>query len=159
MAYIHVAIPLNISKYQHQCTLFDSYLQSFAAKTTDNPQHVFFSKGIRDLATFAYKRLDKLIDQICFIDIILPPDDFTQSLHDRHKRFLDEVLMPLLSNEPYPTTTSTTTPKPNLHKPFVAFPDNPPPSTYSYRPTRDTSQTYPMTQTTQTTTSGTPSKS
>ena len=45
MAYIHVAIPLNISTYQHQCSLFDSYLKSFAAKTTNDPLHVSFTKS------------------------------------------------------------------------------------------------------------------
>ena len=96
MAYIHVAIPLNISTYQHQCSLFDSYLKSFAAKTTNDPQHVSFTKSIRDLATFAYKRLDKLIDKLRFIDIVLPSDDLTQPLNDRHKRFLDVLLVPIL---------------------------------------------------------------
>ena len=96
MAYIHVAIPLNISTYQHQCSLFDSYLKSFAAKTTNDPLHVSFTKSIRDLATFAYKRLDKLIDKLRFIDIVLPSDDLTQPLNDRHKRFLDVLLLPIL---------------------------------------------------------------
>ena len=96
MSYIHVAIPLNISTYQHQCTLFDNYLKTFAAKTTNDPLHVSFTKSIRDLATFAYKRLDKLIDKLRFIDVVLPSDELTLPLSDRHKRFLDVILVPIL---------------------------------------------------------------
>ena len=96
MAYIHVAIPLNISTYQHQCTLFDSYLKNFASKTTPDPNHVSFTKAIRDLATFAYKRLDKLIDKLRFIDVVLPSDDFSQPLNGRQKRFLDLWLHTIL---------------------------------------------------------------
>ena len=236
MSYIHVAIPLNISTYQHQCTLFDSYLKSFASKTTNDPLHVSFTKSIRDLATFAYKRLDKLIDRLRFIDVVLPSDDLTQPLNDRQKRFLDLLLVPILrldgtlakwekqsvdgdlfdndcnvkntstplnplyppsfrtkrslafwqqnlankerkrreellkchlrkqqtttttampypdypdfheifANDSYPITTSTTTPKPNLHRTFYAVTHDPPP-TLTSRHIRDTSQTYQLT--------------
>ena len=49
-------------------------------------------------------------------------------------------------HDTYPPTTTTTTPAPILHQPFETFPDNSPPSPYSYRHTRDTdSRTYQLT--------------
>lgn len=63
LGYIHVAIPLNISTYQHQITLFHNFLADFSSKTTSNPTQVSFTKAIRDLATFARKRVDKLVEQ------------------------------------------------------------------------------------------------
>ena len=96
MAYIHVAIPLNISTYQHQVNLFDSFLQNLSTKTTSNPQAVTFTKTIRDLATFAFRRLDKLAEKLRFIDIVLPEDDLSQTPDHRQKRFLDALILPLI---------------------------------------------------------------
>ena len=94
MAYIHVAIPLNISTYQHQVQLFDTFLSNLSFKTTGTAQEVSFTKAIRDLATFAFKRLHKLTEKLRFIDIVLPEDDFTQPLNPRQKRFLSWLDMP-----------------------------------------------------------------
>ena len=94
MAYVHVAIPLNISTYQHQVTLFEAFLSNLSSKTTDTPQEVAFTKTIRDLATFAFKRLHKLTEKLRFIDLVLPDDDLTQPLNSRQKRFLDFLFMP-----------------------------------------------------------------
>ena len=94
MAYVHVAIPLNISTYQHQVTLFDTFLSNLSTKTTDTPQEVSFTKAIRDLATFAYKRLHKLTEKLRFIDLVLPEDDLSQPLRPRQKRFLSAFFMP-----------------------------------------------------------------
>jgi hypothetical protein len=92
LGYIHVAIPLNISTYQHQITLFHNFLADFSSKTTSNPTQVSFTKAIRDLATFARKRVDKLVEQLRFIDVVLPEDDLTNLHHPRQKRFLWGVL-------------------------------------------------------------------
>ena len=92
LGYIHVAIPLNISTYQHQITLFHDFLADFSSKTTSNPTQVSFTKAIRDLATFARKRVDKLVEQLRFIDVVLPEDDLTNLHHPRQKRFLWGVL-------------------------------------------------------------------
>jgi len=93
-AYIHVAIPLNISTYQHQVTLFENFLQSLTTKTTDDPHTVSFTKAIRDLATFAFKRLDKLAEKLRFIDIVLPEDTFEAELNPRQKRFFEDAFCP-----------------------------------------------------------------
>ena len=93
-AYIHVAIPLNISTYQHQVTIFENFLQSLTTKTTDDPHTVSFTKAIRDLATFAFKRLDKLAEKLRFIDIVLTEDTFEADLNPRQKRFFEEAFCP-----------------------------------------------------------------
>ena len=96
MAYIHVAIPLNITTYQHQVSLFETFLSNLSSKTTGTAQEVSFTKAIRDLATFAYKRLHKLTEKLRFVDIVLPEDDFTQPPNPRQKRFLSWLAMPAI---------------------------------------------------------------
>ena len=52
----------------------------------------------------------------------------------------------IFSNDTYPPTSTTTTPRPNLHQAFETFPKQPPPSPYISRHTRDTdTQTYQLT--------------
>jgi hypothetical protein len=86
MAYIHVAIQLNLSTFEHQLQIFDSYLTELAAVTTANRTEVTFTKAIRDLATFAKTRLEYLRFSVRFIDTILPED--TSQSKIRHKRSL-----------------------------------------------------------------------
>jgi hypothetical protein len=43
LGYIHVAIPLNISTYQQQISLFQNFLADFTTKTTTNPTQVSFT--------------------------------------------------------------------------------------------------------------------
>jgi hypothetical protein len=64
LAYIHVAIPFNTSTYQHQISLFQSFLMDFTSKTTAQPTQVSFTRAIRDLAMFARKLVDKLVEQL-----------------------------------------------------------------------------------------------
>lgn len=86
MAYIHVAIPLNLSTFEHQLQIFDSYLTELASVTTANRTEVTFTKAIRDLATFAKTRLEYLRTSVRFIDTILPED--TSQSKIRNKRSL-----------------------------------------------------------------------
>ncbi|MGV0986795.1 MAG: hypothetical protein ACOYB2_19790, partial [Limnohabitans sp.] len=86
MTYIHVAIPLNITTFQHQIDLFHTYLTNFKALTTNESHQVIFTKTIRDLARFATDRLDILKDRLTYIDHVLP--GLTDNIPTRQKRFL-----------------------------------------------------------------------
>jgi len=93
MTYIHVAIPLNISTFQHQISLFQSYLNHFRTLKTNQTNAIPFTKAIRDLANFASERLESLTSKLRYIDHILPAD--TEKLHPIVKR------SPLLTAVPY----------------------------------------------------------
>ncbi len=88
MAYIHEVIPLNISFYEHQISLFETFLKDFTAKTTINVKEASFTKAIRDLATFSFKQLDKLQVKLLFIDIVLQEGNISTDLNHRHKIFV-----------------------------------------------------------------------
>ena len=87
MTYIHVAIPLNISTFEDQISLFQYYLDHhFLTMTTNDSNAILFTKTIRDLAHFASLRLQYLADKVKYIDHLLP--DETDTL--RQKRFPDD---------------------------------------------------------------------
>ena len=87
MTYIHVAIPLNISTFEDQISLFQYYLDNhFLTMTTNDSNAILFTKTIRDLAHFASLRLQYLADKVKYIDHLLP--DETDTL--RQKRFPDD---------------------------------------------------------------------
>jgi phosphopantetheine adenylyltransferase len=85
MTYIHIAIPLNITTFQHQINVFSSYLENFINLKTDKKNQILFTKTIRDLATFADSRLLTLAEKVKYIDHILPSD--TANFASRQKRF------------------------------------------------------------------------
>ena len=88
MTYIHVAIPLNISTFEDQISLFQYYLDHhFLTMTTNDSNAILFTKTIRDLAHFASLRLQYLADKVKYIDHLLP--DESDSL-GRQKRFPDD---------------------------------------------------------------------
>jgi len=62
MAFIHAAIPLNISTYQQHISLLHSTLQKLT-ETPSNPQQPL-TKAIKEMACFADKRLNKLATKI-----------------------------------------------------------------------------------------------
>jgi len=92
MAYIHAAIPLNISTYQNHLSLFASTLNQIT--NTPSNKNTPVIKSIKDMALFAAKRLNKLATKLRTIDNILPNDDFSQSLNSRQKRFIDFLFVP-----------------------------------------------------------------
>ena len=94
MTYIHVGIPLNISTFSHQINLLDNYIQGFTNLTTDQPQHILFTKTIRDLATFADSRLQKLGKKVLSIDHLLPAETT-----GRQKRLIFAIPYGLCSND------------------------------------------------------------
>ena len=109
MTYLHVAIPLNISSFDHQLSLFSDYLTKFQALKTDQASQITFTKSIRDLAQFASSRLRSLRSQLAFIDSILPPTDI--QLHPRHQRHIIQnfslpSLFPSESEPPAPPPQS-----------------------------------------------------
>ncbi len=85
MTYIHIAIPLNITTFQHQINVFSSYLENFINLKTNVKNQILFTKTIRDLATFADSRLLMLADKVKYIDHILPSD--TSKFSSCQKRF------------------------------------------------------------------------
>jgi hypothetical protein len=87
MAYLHVAIPLNISTFEQQISIFHTYLNKLTEVTTPMAKQVPFTKAIRDLASFAKSRLSTLQTSLRFVDTILP-EDTSQSAQSRNKRFI-----------------------------------------------------------------------
>ena len=92
MAYIHAAIPLNISTYQHHMSLFADTLIKITNTPATTKQPVI--KSIKEMALFAAKRLNKLASKLRTIDNVLPNDDFSHTLNSRQKRFLDVLFLP-----------------------------------------------------------------
>jgi len=97
MAYIHAAIPLNISAYQNHFSLFATTLNEITNTPSNTNTPVI--KSIKDMALFAAKRLNKLANKLRTIDNILPNDDFSQSLNSRQKRFIDLLFVPNFTTE------------------------------------------------------------
>ncbi len=96
LGYINVAIPFNNSTYQHQISHFQNFLADCTTITTTNPTQVSFTKAIRDLAMFAHKRVNKLVEQLRFIDVVLQEDNLANLHHPRQKRFLASILAVML---------------------------------------------------------------
>ena len=95
MAYIHVAIPLNISTFEIQIEMFDHYLTQLLLSSAA-PHHLpSFVKSVRDIATFAQSRLHHLQTSIRFVDTILP-EDTSPSAQDRTRRFIP-MLLPVVA--------------------------------------------------------------
>jgi hypothetical protein len=95
MAYIHVAIPLNISTFASQIDIFETYLNKLTSLTTSSDKQVTFTKAIRDLASFAATRLHHLRTSLRFVDTILP-EDTSATLPARSKRFLPLIFPSLM---------------------------------------------------------------
>jgi hypothetical protein len=75
MTYIHIAIPLSISTFEDQISLFQYYLDHhFLPMTTNDSKAILFTKTILDLAHFASLRLQYLADKVKYIDHLLPDD-------------------------------------------------------------------------------------
>ena len=94
MAYIHAAIPLNISTYQEHLSLFATTLNQITNTPAD--KNTPLVKSIKDMALFAAKRLNKLSTKLRTIDNVLPNDDFSTSLNSRQKRFVDFLFAPAI---------------------------------------------------------------
>jgi len=90
MAYLHVDIPLNISTFEQQISIFHTYLTKLTEVTMDAPKQVPFTKAIRDLASFAKSRLSTLQTSLWFVDTILP-EDTSHSAQSRNKRFIGVI--------------------------------------------------------------------
>jgi hypothetical protein len=116
MTYIHVAIPLNISTFEDQISLFQYYLDHhFLTMTTNDSNAILFTKTIRDLAHFASLRLQYLADKVKYIDHLLPDDsdplrqkrqDDPNSL-ERQKRMMTLVPWIICMDELKTTKAST----------------------------------------------------
>ena len=72
MAFIHVAIPLNITGLQYQTKALDSHLQKIANSSSSNIKNLIFTKQIIDISNFARHRLSEISDEFFLIDNILP---------------------------------------------------------------------------------------
>jgi len=94
MAYIHAAIPLNISTYQHHISLFELTLEKLTNAPVTAAQPI--AKSIKDMAYFATKRLDKLTKKLRTIDNVLPDDDFSGQFNKRQKWFIDLLFAPAI---------------------------------------------------------------
>jgi hypothetical protein len=94
MAYIHAAIPLNISTYQEHLSLFATTLNQITNTPAD--KNTPLVKSIKDMALFAAKRLNKLSTKLRTIDNVLPNDDFSSTLNSRQKRFVDFLFAPAI---------------------------------------------------------------
>jgi hypothetical protein len=94
MAYIHAAIPLNISTYQEHLSLFATTLNQIT--NTPSDKNTPLVKSIKDMALFAAKRLNKLSTKLRTIDNVLPNDDFSNTLNTRQKRFVDFLFAPAI---------------------------------------------------------------
>jgi len=92
MAYIHAAIPLNISTYQNHTSLFADTLYKITNTPASTKTPII--KSIKEMALFAAKRLNKLASKLRTIDNVLPNDNFSQTLNNRQKRFLDILFLP-----------------------------------------------------------------
>ncbi len=90
IAYIHAAIPLNVSIYQHHMSLDKLTNTPTSAQTP-------LAKSIKDMAFFAAKRLNKLANKLHTIDNVLPDDHLSQTLNSRQKCFIDFLFAPALS--------------------------------------------------------------
>ncbi len=105
MTYIHVAIPLNISTFEDQISLFHYYRDNhFLTMTTNDSNAILFTKTIRDLAHFASLRLQYLADKVKYIDHLLPDD--SDSL-GRQKRMMTLVPWIICMDELKTTKAST----------------------------------------------------
>jgi len=94
MAYIHAAIPLNISTYQHHISLFQTTLDKLTNMPTSAQKTL--QKSIKEMAFFASKRLNKLATKIRTIDNVLLNDDLSRDINSRQKRFIDSLFAPAL---------------------------------------------------------------
>jgi hypothetical protein len=105
MTYIHVAIPLYISTFEDQISLFQYYLDHhFLPMTTNDSNAILFTKTIRDLAHFASLHLQYLADKVKYIDHLLPDD--SDSL-GRQKRMMTLVPWIICLDELKTTKAST----------------------------------------------------
>ena len=102
VTYINVAIPLNLTNYETQINLFDTYLDSinnklpiptspdtsFSNITIHNIQSLF-----KSISSYAQNRLKTLKRQLITIDDLLPYDESFDLNNDRHKRFVFMIPM------------------------------------------------------------------
>ena len=87
MAYIHVAIPLNITTFKNQADILENYLFKLSrvvdSNTTDRNE---FLQNIREIANFGQIKLERLKNRIKHIDQILPFDGDLTTRQQRQRR-------------------------------------------------------------------------
>ena len=84
MAYIHVAIPFNLSTFDIQAAILSDYLFKFSRVIDSNSTgRDEFLQNIREIATFGQVKLERLKNRMKHIDNILP---FDGDLTTRQKR-------------------------------------------------------------------------
>ena len=85
MAYVHVAIPLNLSTFQTQAGILEDYLFKLSRVVdSDNEQKNNFLQNVREIASFAQVKLERLKNRMLHLDQILPYDgDLTQQRQKR----------------------------------------------------------------------------
>ena len=85
MAYVHVAIPLNLTTFTAQADILQNYLYKLSRVVSNNTEKETFLETIRDIARFGQTRLNRLRNRVKHIDRILPYDgDLTAQ--QRHSR-------------------------------------------------------------------------
>ena len=91
MAYVHVAIPLNLSTFETQAAILEDYLFKLSRVVdSDNAEKNNFLQNVWEIANFAQVKLERLKNRMLHLDQILPFDgDLTQQ---RQKRTLFDTL-------------------------------------------------------------------
>ena len=75
MAYIHVAIPLNLTTFTLQSDILGDYLFKLSRVVdTNHTVMEFFLEIIREIARFGQVKLEQLNNRVRHLDIILPYD-------------------------------------------------------------------------------------
>ena len=72
MAFVHVAIPLNLTGLQLQASALNSHLLKLSNTSTTQMKNLIFTKQIIEIASFAQHRLARISDQFFLLDNILP---------------------------------------------------------------------------------------
>ena len=88
MAYVHVAIPLNLSTFEIQAAILGDYLFKLSRVVDYNStDRITFMTNIREIAKFGQVKLQRLINRAAHLDAILPYDgDLTQERQNRQRR-------------------------------------------------------------------------
>ena len=87
MAYVHVAIPLNITTFKDQSDILGDYLFKLSRVVDSNfTDREKFLESIREIARFGQVKLQRLINRVDYLDNILPYDGDITSKELRNKR-------------------------------------------------------------------------
>ena len=66
MAYVHVAIPLNLTTFTAQADILQNYLYKLSRVVSNNTQKETFLETIRDIARFGQTRLNRLRNRVTY---------------------------------------------------------------------------------------------